>query len=232
MPEEAVSEKESAAASPTPSPASPPPTPAQALSSFSRRNLLRGGLGSAVLLALGGVGLGLQSTRRGAAPAETLAVLTLDEYAILSAVAARVCPQPGPDVPGADAIGVGLIADRTLERAGPETTADVKAVLALFENGLTGALFLERVRPFTQLDPAAQDAVLVAWRDSSVALRRTVYRALSSLTTAIYFGDARVWPGVGYPGPPSPAALREAYAAQLVDLSALLAPGAPDSEDA
>jgi hypothetical protein len=229
-----VSEEDRAAASPAQpvasSPETPAPTtPAQALSAFSRRNLLRGGLGGAVLLALGGVGLGLQSTRRGAAPAEALSVLTLDEHAILSAVAARVCPQPGPDVPGADAIGVGLLADQTLLRAGPETTADVKAVLALFENGLTGALFLERVRPFTQLDPAAQDAVLLAWRDSSVALRRTVYRALSSLTTAIYFGDARVWPGVGYPGPPDPAALRRAYAAQLVDLAALRAPGAEDT---
>jgi hypothetical protein len=101
----------------------------------------------------------------------------------------------------------------------------VKTVLALFENGLVGALFMERVKPFTQLDPEAQDRVLLAWRDSSITLRRTVYRALSSLTASMYYADPRTWPGIGYPGPPNPTALREAYAEQLVNLAALLEPG-------
>ncbi len=58
------------------------------------------------------------------------------------------------------------------------------------------------------------------------------FRALSALTTGLYFGDPRTWPGLGYPGPPDPAALRQAYAGQLVDLDALLAPGAPEDEGA
>lgn len=208
------------------------PTDASARASlalFSRRNLLRGGLGGALLLGLGGVGLSLQRTRVDGAPAEDLLVLTRDEWAIVAAVAARVCPPPGADVPGADAIGVATLADRLLSRADPGTLADVKSVLALFENGLTGALFFERVRPFTQLDPDTQDAVLYAWRDSRVALRRTVFRALSSMVTALYFGDPRTWPGIGYPGPPEPVAFRAAYAAQLVDLAALRAPGGEDA---
>jgi hypothetical protein len=45
------------------------------------------------------------------------------------------------------------------------------------------------------------------------------------LATSLYFGDARVWPGLGYPGPPSPPGLRDAYAAQLVDLDVLREPG-------
>ncbi len=196
---------------------------------FSRRNLLRGGVGGALLLGLGGVGLALQSTRIGSPPSELLLVLTQEERAIVAAIAARLCPQPGPDVPGADAIGVASLADRLLSRAEPGTVADVKSVLALFENGLTGALFFERVRPFTQLDPEAQDAVLCAWRDSRVALRRTVFRALSSMVTALYFGDPRTWPGIGYPGPPEPVAFRAAYAGQLVDLASLRAPGGEDA---
>lgn len=211
----------------------PPPTAAGSLSLFSRRTLLRGGIGGAILLGLGGVGLAMQSTVRGEAPAEALRVLTLDEHAILAAIARRICPQPGPDVPGADAVGVALKADRLLETAAPEAVIDVKNVLALFENGLTGALFGERVRPFTSLAPEDQDRVLLAWRDSSVLLRRTVYRALAGLTASIYYGDASTWPGVGYPGPPSPRGLREAYAAQLVDLAALRAPGGdPAGDDA
>ncbi len=176
-------------------------------------------------MGLGGVGLALQSTLRGPAPSERLWVLSLDEYAIVQAVAARICPQPGPDVPGANAVDVGVLVDRLLQRIGLEGSADVKTVLALFENGLVGALFMERVKPFTQLDPEAQDRVLLAWRDSSITLRRTVYRALSSLTASMYYADPRTWPGIGYPGPPNPTALREAYAEQLVNLAALLEPG-------
>lgn len=198
------------------------------MSLFSRRSLLRGSLGGGLLLGLGGVGLGLQSTLRGRAPSEALSVLTLDEYAIVQSVASRICPQPGPDVPGADAVDVGVLVDRLLQRMGPEASADVKTVLALFENGLVGALFMERVKPFTQLDPEVQDRVLLAWRDSSIVLRRTVYRALSSLTASMYYADPRTWPGIGYPGPPNPSALREAYAEQLVNLAALVEPGAEE----
>lgn len=200
-------------------------TATPSLGLFSRRTLLKGSVGGAVLLGIGGVGLSLQSSTLDPAPSEELHALTLAEYSIVCAVARRVCPRPRADVPGPDAIGVGLLADRALARAAPEALADVKTVLALFENGLTGALFFERVRPFTALSGEDQDRVLLAWRDSRVALRRTVYRALSSLATSLYFGDARVWPGLGYPGPPSPSGLRDAYAAQLVDLDALREPG-------
>jgi len=195
------------------------------VSLFSRRSLLRGGIGGSLLLGLGSVGLALQSTTRGRAPSEALRVLTRDEYAIVQSVASRICPQPAPDVPGADGVDVGVQVDRLLEYVGPEGSADVKTVLALFESGLVGALFFERVKPFTQLDPESQDRVLLAWRDSSIALRRTVYRALSSLTASTYYADPRTWPGIGYPGPPNPTALREAYADQLVNLAALLEPG-------
>lgn len=201
-------------------------TPAAgAVAAFSRRRLLRGSLVGGALLGLGGVGLGLYPTRRGAPPAEPLRALTEDEHAIVAAVARRVCPAPGPDVPGADAIGVALLCDRLLDRSDPEVLAGLKSALALFENALTGALFFERAQPFTHLSAQEQDGVLSAWRDSSVALRRTVFRALSALTSSIYYADPRVWPGIGYPGPPDRAALRAAYAENLVDLRALSAPG-------
>ena len=38
-------------------------------------------------------------------------------------------------------------------------------------------------------------------------------------------------PGIGYPGPPSPAGLRLAYRAQLVDLEALREPGEAGESD-
>lgn len=200
-------------------------SPSDPTRSFSRRAWLKGGLGSLALLGLGGLGLSLQSTKRAAEPDAPLKVLTPNEHAILAAVAARLCPAPGPDVPGADALGVALEADRMFEHAHPEAIDGLKTALALLESPLVGAVVFERVRPFTQLDPETQDAVLLAWRDSSIAVRRSVFRALSALVASIYYGDRRAWPGIGYPGPPSVSALRVAYAENLVDQRALLAPG-------
>ena len=71
-----------------------------------------------------------------------------------------------------------------------------------------------------ELQPSRENALA-----SSVALRRTVFRALSGLVSSIYYGDPRTWPGVGYPGPPAPRAMRQAYAPNLVDLAALVEPG-------
>ena len=202
-----------------------PKTPAAAVAMLSRRRLAFGVLGGVTLAGLGGLGLAMQRTRRPAPPSQELLILTLDEHAIVSAVAARVCSPPGPDVPGADALEVGLLADRFLSRSEPEQIADVKTVLAIFESGLVGALVLQRTSPFTQLEAADQDRVLLAWRDSSVLLQRTIARALMGLTTALYFGHPRAWPSLGYPGTLDHAALRRAYADQLVDLDALRAPG-------
>ncbi len=199
--------------------------PIDAARGFSRRTLLRGSLAGGVLLGVGAAGLALQPTRRGAAPSEPLRVLTEDEHAILAAIASRVCPRAGPDVPGADALGIALQADRLFENAGPEATAGVKSALALFESGLVGAMFFERARPFTQLAGEEQDAILLAWRDSSVTLRRTVFRALSALVSSLYYSDGRTWPGIGYPGPPDRHALRDAYSDNLVDQRALAAAG-------
>lgn len=207
----------------------PMPSSGDAMRAFSRRALLRGGLGGVALLGLGSLGLSLQPTRRGAAPSEPLRALTPDEHAVLEAVAARVCPAPAPDVPGPAALAVALQADRMFEHAHPEALDGLKTALKLLESPLVGALTLGHVRPFTQLEPAQQDAVLLAWRDSSVAVRRSVFRALSALVASLYYGDRRTWPGVGYPGPPSASALRVAYAENLVDQRALLAPGAEDA---
>lgn len=199
--------------------AAPEPT-----TGFSRRKLLKGSALGFLLVTLGGTGLALAPSKRRTRPREGLRVLTDDEYAILSAIAARVCPEAGPGVPGADAIDVALQADRMFVRAEDDARAGVKTALGIFESGLVGALFGERVKPFTQLDPDAQDRVLTAWHTSDVAARRTIHRALVSLASSIYYGDPRVWPSIGYDGPPNPAALRVAYAENLVDMRALRAP--------
>jgi hypothetical protein len=188
---------------------------------LSRRRLLRAGLFGGLAVAAGSVALAMQSTApRGQLP-QRLAVLTSEEYAILAAIAARVAPPAGAGAPGADALEVALKADALLARASPDAQKGLKLALVMFESALPGALFGERLRPFTRLSPAQQDRVLRSMRHSRVAFRRQLYAALSSLCAALYWGDERTWPRIGYGGPPSLAGLRAMYEENLVDLDAL-----------
>lgn len=191
---------------------------------LSRRALLRSGFAGLGLVVLAGTGIAVQGTKLRRAPSRPLRVLTLAEYSIVAAIADRVCPSPRPGVPGATAVDVGSLVDAALVTAHDDAKQGVKLGLRIVESGLTGALFGERVRPFTALSGEDQDATLLRFRDSRVAIRRTLFKALTGLCAALYYGDERTWAGVGYPGPPSPEGLRTAYAGQLVDLDALLAP--------
>lgn len=184
---------------------------------------MRSGLAGLGLVALSATGIAVRGTKLRAVPAQGLRVLTRAEYSILAAIAERMCPEPAPGIPGASGIDVALLADRLLEKAADDAQQGVKLAVRIVENGLTGAVFFERITPFTQLSPADQHAALLAFRESDVAVRRTLFRALSGLCGSIYYGHPDVFPSVGYPGPPNPAALRAAYQDQLVDFDALRA---------
>jgi hypothetical protein len=188
---------------------------------LSRRALLRGGIAGAALVALGGLGVALQPSRLRDLPKSGLKVLSPEEYATMAAIAERTCPRNDPRFPSASEMGVAEIADAMFENAEHDVREGLKTGLRIVESGLAGAVFLERVRPFTQLSGEDQDRTLLAMRESRVGIRRTLYAALTSLTSSIYYGDPRSWPIIGYPGPPSPEALRAAYRENLVDWDAL-----------
>jgi hypothetical protein len=50
--------------------------------------------------------------------------------------------------------------------------------------------------------PSEVRRFLDACRDSRFTLMRAAYDALHDLTFAAWYGDARAWPAIGYPGPP------------------------------
>ncbi len=190
---------------------------------LSRRSLLKTGLIGIAVVTVGSVGLALQPTRAGKAAKSKLLVLNAQEYAVLTAIADRLCPPLGEGAPGAKALDVAGKVDALLAGAEADGKQGLKMLLRVFESGLTGAVFFERVRPFTQLSGEDQDRVLSKWRDSKIGFRRTVFRALSSLVGALYYGDERTWKRIGYPGPPSLSGLRATYAENLVDLDAMRA---------
>jgi hypothetical protein len=189
---------------------------------LSRRNLIKTGLFGTLLVGLGSAGLALQKTARRAGPAD-LRVLDADEYAVLSAIAERACPALGPGAPGATALGVAAKIDTLLMSADGETQKGTKIGLRIFENALSGALSGERLVPFTQLGPDAQDRVLANWRDSNTSFKRTVYKGITSAIFAVYWGERETWQRIGYAGPPDMVNLRRVYADQLVDLDDLRA---------
>lgn len=164
---------------------------------MNRRSFVKKGLFGGALLLLGGGGLALSPTRRLASPLRKLLVLDDRGFQVLVAVASRVVT-----VDGADPVAVAQGVDESLSRALPEVQQDLVGLLGLFENALPGLLLDGRARPFTRLDPAAQDRVLESWRDSRLVLRRGGYQALRKLCLGVFYSDPRTWPALHYAGPP------------------------------
>jgi len=187
---------------------------------LSRRTLLKTGLIGATFVAAGSVALALQKPRSPAV-ASQLRVFTDGEAGVLDAMAARLCPPQGRGAPGAAALGLVAYIDGMLSYADDEVRKGFKLALLMFDNALTGALFGERARPFSQLSPEDQDRVLAGWKNSSVAFRRTVYRGLSFVILSTYWAMPETWQRIGYAGPPSVQGLRAAYADNIVDLDDL-----------
>jgi hypothetical protein len=166
----------------------------------TRRNVLKFGLAGAALLALGGIGLGLRGTVRHA-PATALLALDEVEFAVLWAIAERVCPANGA-FPAASSLQVAEKIDALMATLDPATVGETKLVLRLVENALPGLLLDGRFTTFTGSSPDVQDRVLEAMRTSRLPVRRTMFKALAGLVGATYYAQPEVWGAVAYPGPP------------------------------
>ncbi|MFT3923540.1 MAG: gluconate 2-dehydrogenase subunit 3 family protein [Myxococcales bacterium] len=194
----------------------PPPT-------LSRRRLLKSGLWGGALIALSGVGLSLQKTRRPAKTPEHLSVLSRDEYAVLVAIADTLCPRRSATIPSASELGIPEQVDAMFATADADQREGFKLALRVVESPVGGALFGERVVPFSQLDEAGRGRALRALRDSRLGVRRTIYTGISSLIMAHYWGNPRSWARIGY-ADPNVQGLRDMYRDNLVDLSSLRGP--------
>ncbi len=199
----------------------------RAVEGLTRRKFLRRGFYGVAAVTLGSVAVALQPSRSRPLPAAGLEFLSERQSAVVSAVAGRVQPA-APGILSGSQMGVAEKLDARMASATQAAQRGVSTLLDVFENGLTGMLFAERVRPFTALSGAEQDAVLRSWRDSRLSFRRAGYRALTSICSGLYYSDPRSWAQTGYPGPPSPQALRLGYAENLVNFDSLRASDASD----
>ena len=164
---------------------------------MTRRRFLRRGLFGGLLLAAGATGLYLRKSALWFVPREPLHVFDAQQFGIYAAIAARVVR-----VDGADPVRIAHEVDRVLSSAPLEAQNDLRRLLLLFENGLTGLVLDGRMQPFTRLKGDEQDRALDQWRDSRLVLRRGGYHALRKLALAAHYGSPQTWASVGYPGPP------------------------------
>lgn len=182
-------------------PAPPDPTPAPralaALAPLSRRDVLAG---LAALLA----GTSVGCTDRGPTTtpgAGTPAALALGEgpYRTLHALADAVLPGP-PRVPW-DA-GSLAIAERIavlLAAGGDELLEPARAGLQLLEHAPLGTeLSMSR---FSHASRAKRLAILRAWADSSVPVKRLVVASLRRAVVFCAWASPETWALVGYDGP-------------------------------
>lgn len=169
---------------------------------MQRRSFLKTGLvGGAVLAVVGGSGLALWSGDASVRPRRALVSLPERAFPVLVAVAARVLKGTT-----ADPVEIAHRVDEALRFATPESRKDLGDVFGLLENALAGLLLRGQARPFTLLDERAQDAALLAWRDSRIALLRGAYNGLRKLCLAAHYATPSSWAEVGYGGPTIPRA--------------------------
>lgn len=171
------------------------------MAQVTRRSFLsKGIIGGALLTGGGAASLWMRGTVL-VDPRAPLKVLSRREYSVLVAIADRMTPG-GDGFPSPRQVQVAEKVDANIAGLHPANVAELKQGLVLFESALAGFLFDRRITPFTQLDGEDQDRVIDAWRDSRVAIRRSLFKAFKSLTTAAYYGSPEVYEAIGYPGPP------------------------------
>jgi hypothetical protein len=174
-------------------------TPAQELAAagaaLDRRAFLR------LLGIAGGVGIlpsGCTGVPEALAPGTALRTLSPRTYAVLSAAAMRIVGPRGATLIADRTVDVGLLADGWLARM-PALAGPIGQALLLLEFGVWPVL--GKVRPFTALDGAAQDAVLGECMTSRLELKRAVFRGVRSLVLLTFYGAPATRALTGFPGP-------------------------------
>ncbi|MGH7894458.1 MAG: gluconate 2-dehydrogenase subunit 3 family protein [Candidatus Binatia bacterium] len=159
---------------------------------LGRRQLLRTGLGGALVLAFGAM---LPSGCAHYLPiSRPLKFLTRKEFAVVTQAAVRILGLP--DDAQSD---IGGFIDGLLYELPPTSQRQARLMLRLVEHGTH--LFDLKPRRFTRLAPAEQDAYLRGWMESSLGARRVIFRALKTLAALGYYAQSDAWDAIGYDGP-------------------------------
>jgi hypothetical protein len=164
----------------------------------SRRRVLEA-IGAAVVM--GGVGLAfLRSRGYPAVPGGASASLDRSRFALVRAVAARVCAPDAAGAPSADEVGVASFVDAYASKMAGGQRADLLKFLDFIEQ-LAPAMTIRSSTRFTRLTQVDQDRVLAGLEASEVDLLRGGFAGLKALVFMGYYRDPRTWSVLGYEGP-------------------------------
>ena len=166
----------------------------------TRRDLLRYGFFTSAAVGVGLIGLASQKSKL-MTPIQPLLCLDQREYSILHAISSRLLPgtEGFPSIEDVDLLAK---IDAVLSKAHPGLANEIKLLLILIENGATGLIFDGDTTPFTHCTPQEQDSRLNSWKNSSIPLRKTAFKALNGLCAGTYYSSAATFASIDYKGPP------------------------------
>jgi hypothetical protein len=164
---------------------------------LDRRRFLKRTAGGIALLGIGS--LLPAGCSRYPKPAVRLQFLNSREYAIMNTVARRLLGLDEAIGSGTDQIDVGAGVDALVAAWDAEAQGQLRTMLRVFEHGTY--LFDLRRQRFTRLSAANQDEYLAGWMNSTLGVRRVVFRALKALVASGFYRDPQSWVRIGYDGP-------------------------------
>ena len=164
---------------------------------LSRRRYLKLCLGAGGAVLLGASSL---AALRGSAPEISgLSVLGAHEYRTLTALARVHLPEGGAFEQGAEGLDLARAFDQFLVDEPAENVQDLRRALTLFEFG--PLLFDKRLKTFSNLSVAEQEAHWRSWSESDLLMRRQVAFAFRKFLSFVFYDTPAVWKHIGYGGP-------------------------------
>jgi hypothetical protein len=140
--------------------------------------------------------------------ARELQFFSEEEYAVVSAAAARLTGHvPGEPGPGGT-IDPALRADRFLSTEDPEIQDQIHLLLTIFSSPIAALFFNFRFSGFLKMDAAGQESYIEGWMTSSLGFRRTGFQALKRLSMSMHYTDEHSWEEIGYNGMELPGGAR------------------------
>lgn len=171
---------------------------------LSRRELIRTGVAGGTLLALA-------ACARSSAPsafddsAYSYRALSPADRELIAALGAAMLANA---LPRGAANGQALVqvvrgVDVAMTGLTPHVVAELHQLFGLLEFAPTRAIAAGIWSAWSHASRRDVARFLTRWRFSGVALYRSGYQALHQLVMAAWYGNARSWNAIGYPGPPA-----------------------------
>lgn len=167
-----------------------------ALGRLTRRDLLRIGGGAALAFAGASAIQACTPKHRYEGPLKTLSA---ESATILERAAEAIVPDALDGLPTVRAAGIVAAIDAYISLRPEGAHQELAAALQIFDAG--PVLFFESRRRFSSSPVEVRRELLAHWRDSKLAFRRTVYKALKDLMANVYFASPSTWTALQYDGP-------------------------------